>query len=111
MEIRNLLKQIAFSSEKMKKIGLFDTHHLFCDLYCFEPGQTQKPHVHHESDKVYYVLQGKGMFKVGKEEKELSEHHLTLAPAGVEHGVTNHGTQQLVLLVFVAPNPNVSHSH
>ncbi len=108
---QNVLKMMTFSSDKMKKTGLFDTHHLFCDLYCFEPGQTQKPHAHHESDKVYYVLQGKGMFKIGGEEKELSEHHIALAPAGVEHGVTNHSSQRLVLLVLMAPNPNVPHSH
>jgi mannose-6-phosphate isomerase-like protein (cupin superfamily) len=111
MKYQNVLQMAAFSPDKMKKMGLFDTRHLFCDIYCFEPGQVQKPHAHHESDKVYYVLQGKGMFKIGEEEKELSEHHITLAPAGVEHGVTNHGNQRLVLLVLMAPNPNVPHSH
>jgi len=111
MDYRNVKQMIIFSPDKMKKVGLFDTHHLFCDLYCFEPGQVQKPHTHHEADKVYYVLQGKGIFTIGDEEKELSEHHMTLAPAGIEHGVTNHGNQRLVLLVLMAPNPNVPHSH
>jgi len=29
----------------------------------------------------------------------------TMAPAGEEHGVRNHTTQRLKVLVFVAPNP------
>jgi quercetin dioxygenase-like cupin family protein len=111
MEDWNVQQRMAFSPEKMKKIGLFDTRHLFCDVYCFEPGQIQKPHTHQESDKVYYVLEGKGIFKIGGEEKELGEQQITLAPAGIEHGVTNHGNQRLVLLVFMAPNPNTPHPH
>jgi hypothetical protein len=30
-----------------------------------------------------------------------------LAPAGVEHGVRNTAETRLMLLVFMAPNPNV----
>jgi len=111
MQVRDITQALVFSPDKMKKISLFDTPRLFCDVYCFEPGQSQKLHTHHESDKVYYVLEGKGMFKVGTEEKELGENHITLAPAGVEHGVTNHGSERLVLLVLMAPNPNRPHSH
>ena len=111
MEQRDLHQLIAFSQEKMKKTGLFDTAHLVCDLYCFEPGQVQKPHTHAESDKVYYVLEGTGTFKIGDEEKDLAAHHMTLAPAGVEHGVANHGADRLVMLVMMAPNPNTGHHH
>jgi mannose-6-phosphate isomerase-like protein (cupin superfamily) len=111
MEYRDVGSAIAFSSEKMKKTGLLDSKHLFCDLYCFEPGQAQKLHAHEDSDKVYFVLEGKGKFKVGEEERELAANHITLAPAGKEHGVVNHSDQRLVLLVFMAPNPNTSHSH
>jgi mannose-6-phosphate isomerase-like protein (cupin superfamily) len=111
MEQRNVREMIAFSSEKMKKIGVFDTQNLFCDIYCFEPGQAQKAHAHHESDKIYFVLEGKGKFKIGNDEKELGQNQITLAPAGIEHGVTNQGNQRLILLVFMAPNPNVPHSH
>ncbi len=33
-----------FSPEKMQKVGLFSSEGFFLDLYCLEPGQTQKPH-------------------------------------------------------------------
>ena len=48
--------QKRFSAEKFQKVNLFDTERMFCDIYCFEPGQVQKPHAHAENDKIYYVL-------------------------------------------------------
>lgn len=111
MEQRDVNKMLAFSQEKMKKIGIFDASHLFCDVYCFEPGQVQKPHTHEGSDKVYFVLEGRGTFRVGQEEKEVGERNLVLAPSGVEHGVSNNSRERLILLVIMAPNPNTAHSH
>jgi hypothetical protein len=35
-----------FDATKMQKINLFETPRFFCDIYCLEPGQTQKPHRH-----------------------------------------------------------------
>ncbi|MCZ6823318.1 MAG: cupin domain-containing protein, partial [Deltaproteobacteria bacterium] len=49
-----------FSSEKMQKVGLFSSERFFLDLYCLEPGQSQKPHAHDGSDKVYLVVEGRG---------------------------------------------------
>ena len=34
--------KIAFSTEKMRKNNLFDSERMFCDVYCFEPGQTRE---------------------------------------------------------------------
>jgi quercetin dioxygenase-like cupin family protein len=95
-----------FSAEKMKKNGVFETDRFFCDLYCFEPGQEQSPHTHGGQDKVYYVIEGKGLFKVGAEEKELGAGEIVLAPAGQNHGVANQSQQRLSVLVFVAPKPS-----
>ncbi len=94
-----------FSQEKMKKNNLFETTRFFCDIYCFEPGQEQKGHIHGDQDKVYIVLEGEGTFQVGAEKRVLGSGQGTMAPAGEEHGVKNHTTQRLKVLVFVAPNP------
>jgi quercetin dioxygenase-like cupin family protein len=102
---KTLSDAIQFSKEKMKKNGIFETDRFFCDLYCFEPGQEQSPHTHGEQDKVYYVVEGRGMFKVGEEEKELGPGEIALAPAGMNHGVTNRSQQRLITLVFVTPKP------
>ena len=95
-----------FSAEKMKKNNLFQTPRFFCDVYGFEPGQAQKGHVHGAQDKVYIVLDGRGMFTIGKEEQVLEAGQGVLAPAGEEHGVRNHTAERLTVLVFVAPNPS-----
>lgn len=105
MKVINLTDHQQFASDKMKKNNLFQTERLFCDIYCFEPGQEQKGHVHGHQDKVYLVLEGQGTFQVGSECGLLEAGQGTLAPAGEEHGVKNHTNQRLKVLVFVAPNP------
>ncbi|HEX2172450.1 MAG TPA: cupin domain-containing protein [Dehalococcoidia bacterium] len=105
MERVNLTKKRKFSPEKMTKVGLFETDRMFCDIYCFEPGQTQKAHAHEGSDKVYLVLEGSGEFSVGGETATLGPGEAVLAPSGADHGVTNTGSGRLVLYVFMAPKP------
>jgi quercetin dioxygenase-like cupin family protein len=97
--------RVAFAAEKMKKVGLVDTSSLFCDAYCFEPGQEQAGHRHAVGDKLYYVVSGAGRIRVGSEEREVGPGDLACAPAGEEHGVRNPGPERLVLLVMMAPKP------
>ncbi len=106
MEVfKDVLPQVSFAADKMKKVNLFDTERMFCDVYCFEPGQEQTTHAHKGADKVYYVLQGRGQVRVGQETRELGPGSIALAPAGAEHGVRNAGPDRLTVLVFMAPKP------
>jgi quercetin dioxygenase-like cupin family protein len=105
MQVVTLTDFQQFNSEKMKKNNVFQTERFFCDVYCFEPGQEQKGHVHGHQDKVYIVLEGQGTFQVGAEKRMLEAGQGTMAPAGQEHGVKNHTNRRLKVLVFVAPNP------
>ena len=105
MEVKRLAALTAFAPDKMRKVNLFETSRFFCDVYCFEPGQVQKGHVHRGEDKVYFVLEGRGRFTVGPEEADLGALEATVAPAGVTHGVVNAGPGRLVVLVFMAPHP------
>ena len=105
MERVDVNKQRTFSPEKMTKIGLFETPRMFCDIYCFEPGQSQAAHAHGGSDKVYLVLEGVGDFAIGGETAQLGAGEAVLAPAGVDHGVTNPGPDRLILYVFMTPKP------
>jgi mannose-6-phosphate isomerase-like protein (cupin superfamily) len=105
MKVINLSDYQQFAAEKMKKNNIFETARFFCDVYCFEPGQEQKGHIHGEQDKVYLVLEGQGTFRVGTEERVLDVGQATMAAAGEEHGVLNHTQSRLKVLVFVAPNP------
>jgi mannose-6-phosphate isomerase-like protein (cupin superfamily) len=105
MKVVKVREAVAFSPEKMKKVSLLDTDKFFCDVYCLEPGQFQKVHSHEGQDKVYYVLEGRGMVTVGSEERELTTDEITLAPSSQDHGVVNHTDEKLVMLVFMAPKP------
>ena len=105
-KFKSIVEAMQFAPDKMKKNGLFETERLFCDLYCFEPGQAQNPHIHEGSDKIYFVLEGRGLFQIGQEEKELKENEIAIAPSGQRHGVSNPGPDRLVLLVFMAPRPS-----
>src|SRR3712207_7267392 len=50
---------ISFSEEKMKKNVLFESPHLFYDLYCLLPGQHQKLHAHVRSEEHTSELQSR----------------------------------------------------
>lgn len=98
-------EKVRYSADKMQKTGLFETSRFFCDVYGFEPGQSQKPHAHAGSDKVYVVLEGRATVRVDGEVLELTVGQSALAPAGSDHGVTNPGPGRLAMLVFMAPKP------
>ena len=95
----------AFSGEKLKKVGLFETERFFLDLYCLEPGQSQKPHAHAGCDKVYLVTEGRGRFRVGDDACELAAGEAVMAGPGEVHGIENDSGARLVVLTLMAPPP------
>ncbi len=91
--------------DKFYKSTLFQSARLLLGLNCLEPGQTQSSHTHGEQDKFYFVLEGQGEFTVGPYSRQAGPGTTVWAPAGVDHGVANHGAERLVLLVGIAPAP------
>jgi len=105
MEVRNIEELIRFSDEKMQKIPMFESPKYFCDLYCLKSGQDQRIHSHAESDKIYFVLRGRGFFHIAGDERELGEGQMVIAKPGEDHGVRNSAAEELVMLVFMTPRP------
>ena len=89
--------------EKFFKTTLWQSGHLTLGLNCLDPGQIQKVHAHEGADKIYYVLEGKGNFTIGDEQRVAKQGMLIVAPAGISHGVTNNGHERLSLLVTISP--------
>lgn len=94
------------SPDTLHKVNLFESPRMFCDVYALLPGQAQKAHAHAGSDKIYHVLDGTATVRIGDVTRTLGPGELAVAPAGVEHGVSNEGTAPTSLLVVMAPHPS-----
>ena len=105
MRVASVTGAVHFADDRLQKIGLLASERLFLDLYCLQPGQVQRLHSHGDSDKIYYILQGRATIRVGAEERELLAGTAVLAAAGEAHGVANRSGDPLTLLVFMAPPP------
>ena len=104
MKIR-LADRAKYQPDKMAKIALASTPRAQVDLYCLEPGQSQKVHAHEGQDKVYVVLEGRGRFSLDGADLALESGEALVATAGSQHGVVNDSGKRLLLLVFMAPPP------
>ncbi|HEV8177514.1 MAG TPA: cupin domain-containing protein [Gemmatimonadales bacterium] len=94
----------TFETEKPTKTDLLRGQHLFVGLNCFEPGQSQKVHVHAGADKFYLVMTGKARMTVGEETREVGAGTVVWAPADLPHGVAQ-ALERTVMLVAIAPAP------
>jgi mannose-6-phosphate isomerase-like protein (cupin superfamily) len=106
MDVKSVMDARKFSAEKLSKISLFESEKMFCDVYAVSAGQEQKAHTHEGCDKLYYVIEGCGLFKIGAEVREVGEKNVVYVPSGVEHSVKNDSGGNLTLLVMMTPHPN-----
>jgi quercetin dioxygenase-like cupin family protein len=70
-------------------------------LYVLAAGSTDPQRPHHE-DEMYYVVRGRGRFKAGEEDREVSGGSVIYVPAEVEHRFYDIA-EELAVLVFFAP--------
>ena len=62
-------------------------------------------------EEIYFILNGKGVMKVGDEEKEVKDGDAIWLPADVPHRLENNSDGMLVILVVAAyPHPGSSFS-
>ena len=92
-------------SDKMGKSTIFESPRLLVGLNAFEPGQSHALHAHADMDKLYYVLEGDGVFLLEGRELPMRAGDLLVAPDGVPHGVSNTGARRLLVLAVLAPSP------
>jgi mannose-6-phosphate isomerase-like protein (cupin superfamily) len=95
----------VFQPEKMGKATFFQSERMLVGLNAFEPGQEHRLHAHAGMDKVYHVLQGRGLFLLEDRELPMAAGEMLIAPEGVPHGVRNTGGERLVVLAILAPAP------
>lgn len=101
---RSIRSAATFSPDNAAKVDLFLGGQLFAGLNCFEPGQSQRVHVHTGADKFYLIVSGKARMLVGDETREVGQGTVVWAPADVPHGVVE-AVERTVMLVAIAPPP------
>lgn len=104
---RSIDSAAVFDGSKPTKADLFLGRFLFVGLNCFEPGQSQKVHVHGGSDKFYLVVSGKASMIVGDQTREVGAGTLVWAPADVPHGVET-ALERTIMLVGMGPPPTLN---
>jgi mannose-6-phosphate isomerase-like protein (cupin superfamily) len=97
--------QAVFNPEKMGKSTLFKSERMLVGLNAFEPGQEHRLHAHQGMDKVYHVLEGRGVFLLEDREVEMDAGMMLVAPDGVPHGIRNTSGDRLLVLAVLAPAP------
>jgi mannose-6-phosphate isomerase-like protein (cupin superfamily) len=95
----------TFDSEKMGKSTIFRSERVLVGLNAFEPGQEHRLHTHEGMDKVYHVLEGRGLFVLEDRELEMEAGMMLVAPEGVPHGIRNTSDDRLLVLAIMAPAP------
>ena len=95
----------VFAPDKMGKATLFESERILVGLNAFETGQEHALHAHQGMDKVYQVLEGRGLFLLEDRELPMAAGMLLVAPEGAPHGVRNTGTERLLVLAILAPAP------
>jgi len=68
-----------------------------------QPGQSTRPHLHRESDEVYYVLSGKGVVTLEANSLTIEPGSCLLIPARRVHSVRCVGSEPLTILCLCAP--------
>jgi quercetin dioxygenase-like cupin family protein len=92
-------------ADKMSKSTIYQSARLLVGLNGFEPGQSHALHAHAGMDKMYYVLDGEGVFLLEGRELPMQAGDLLVAPDGVPHGVKNTSQRRLLVMAVLAPAP------
>ena len=91
--------------DKMGKSTIFKSSRLMVGLNAFEPGQSHTLHAHAGMDKMYYVIEGEGVFLLAGSDVPMRPGDMLVAADGVPHGVRNSSGARLLVMAVLAPSP------
>ena len=76
-------------------------------VWVIKPGQTLQKHYHHNSDDIWIVLQGEGIFyPQPNEEVPFKKGHVIVSKKDSCHGAKNTGDEDIIFVSIVAPVPS-----
>jgi mannose-6-phosphate isomerase-like protein (cupin superfamily) len=68
-----------------------------------EPEHETLTHIHHASQEIYYILEGGGVIRLGKDTINVAPGDAILIPPGLPHNIKNIGTGTLRILCICCP--------
>ena len=78
----------------------------YIGAYEYAPGGCISDHVHPHAEQWYYILRGRGVMKVGDEERTVGEGHLIFIPRNTVHSYQVVGDEPMRLLNVAIPVSN-----
>lgn len=74
----------------------------------YEPGAYVQTHVHEAKEQVYYFVEGEGLLELDGCPQVVRPRSFVFLPAGVGHGLSNTGTDNLVFFVITTPSGSLA---
>ena len=92
--------------ESAKKTPFYQSDSTGGSVWVIKPGQTLQKHRHHNSDDIWIVLQGEGVF-YPEPDKEVAfrKGQVIVTRKGFCHGAKNTGGEDIIFVSIVAPVP------
>ena len=93
--------------EKAVRTPFYQTESTGGSVWVIKPGQTLQKHYHHNSDDIWIVLQGEGIFyPQPNEEVPFKKGHVIVSKKDSCHGAKNTGDEDIIFVSRVAPVPS-----
>jgi mannose-6-phosphate isomerase-like protein (cupin superfamily) len=109
MDVRNIDRVEAFITKDGSEIRELLAHRNACIRNQtlaearLPAGASTTVHRHVRTEEIYYVLEGRGLMRVGEEAREVGVGDAVAIPPGAVHQITNTGPTVLKFLCCCAP--------
>jgi len=109
MDVQNIDRVPAFTTRDGSEIRELLAHRNSCIRNQtlaearLPPGRTTAAHHHVDTEEIYYVLEGRGLMRVGDESREVGVGDAVAIPPGAVHQISNTGSSLLKFLCCCAP--------
>ena len=109
MDVQNIDRVEAFTTKDGSEIRELLAHRNSCIRNQtlaearLPAGASTAAHHHVRTEEIYYVLEGRGLMRVGDETREVGPGDAVAIPPGAVHQITNTGTTALKFLCCCAP--------
>lgn len=94
------------SAQAATKTPFYQTDSTGGSVWVIKPGQTLQKHRHNNSDDIWIILQGEGIFyPQPDEEVPFRAGQVIVTKRGDCHGAKNTGSEDIIFVSLVAPVP------